>query len=290
MVDIFLTSVYMLSVSLARLLPRIVLLELAQFLSFFYCLLAKKSRCVVRDNLKKIMGSEFRYKYVWRLFRNFAFYFADFLKFSNKKEDFFSTHMKIDNIEILEGTFKQSQGGAIGLGMHMGNWEFCGGYLFYLGYRTTAVAMDHSVKYVDRFFKQQRRCLGMEELPFKNSFFICQQKLREKLILGLLCDRDFTGNFITATLFDQKYYIPKAPFILSLRTQVPMFLAVTVRDGLSYRTIIKGPFVYKSFTLKEMYVIVSDVTKAMQKHIKRYPDQWFTFQRFWEVPKGVVIL
>ncbi|MDP8233287.1 MAG: lysophospholipid acyltransferase family protein [Candidatus Saelkia tenebricola] len=290
MFKIFWSSLYMVAICLVRILPRSVAIEIGYLTSIIYYFLDKKSNSVIRDNLKQILKDNFKERYVRVVFRNFAFYLVDFMRVKNNNDSFLKRYLTIEDKNILDNVFETSEKGVVVLSMHLGNWEITGGYLSYLGYPVSAVAMDHVIGFVDRFFKLQRKRLGIEELPFRNSLNTCQLKLKQKGVLGLLCDRDFTGNFISSTLFGKKYYLPKAPFLISLRTKSPLVLVVTVRDGYRYKMIIKGPFFYKTFNLKEMWLIVEEVVSVMEGVIKEYPQQWFLFQRFWEKPQDVVIL
>ena len=174
--------------------------------------------------------------------------------------------------------------------MHLGNWEIGGGYLSYLGYKVSAVALDHSVKYIDEFFKLQRRRLEINELPFKNSFELCLERLKERRLLALLGDRDFTGKYIKRKLFGRPYYLPKAPYLLMLRARVPMVFGIMVREGYSYRLTFEGPFLPNFLKLNKIEEIADEILRIMEKYIKLYPDQWFLFKRYWEEPKEVVII
>ncbi|MDP8253855.1 MAG: lysophospholipid acyltransferase family protein [Candidatus Kaelpia aquatica] len=281
---------YLFFINLLKLLPRSFAIELAQMLSLLYYLFARKKVAVVRDNLKVVMGPSFKEASTRRLFKNFSFYLVDFMRVRSRGKEFFKNYLKIEGREVVDESFKASSNGVLGLGMHLGNWEFSGGHLSYLDYSVAAVALDHSIEYVDRFFKRQRKRLGIEELPFKNSFNVCLKRLKEGSIVGLLSDRDFTGNSIKGRLFGRDCYFPKAPFLISLRAQVPILIIVTVRDGLGYKSIIKGPFTYESFTLNEMHRIIADINRAIEGYLRDYPEQWFFFQRFWEKPEDVVIL
>ncbi len=275
---------------MARILPRYAAIEYGHLVSLIYYLLDNKGRLVVRDNLKHILKDGFKERHVREVYKNFAFYLVDFMRVKNNNGSFFKNYITIENQDIIDRAFETSNGGVVALSMHLGNWEFTGGHLAYLGYPVSAVALNHAVGFVDRFFKLQRKRLGIEGLPFKDSLNICRMKLKQGRVLGLLCDRDFTGNFISSTLFGEKYYLPKAPFLISLRMKSPIFLIVTVRTGYQYKTIVKGPFIYKSFNLNEMYSMVNRIVGAMEDLIREYPLQWFFFQRFWEKPHDVVIL
>lgn len=244
----------------------------------------------MRDNLRKILKSQYRERFVMNTFKNFACYLVDFFRISDKNDNFFKNYLSIENKQVIDEGLKKSKSGIIGLSMHLGNWEIGGGYLVFLGYKVSAVALSHSVRYIDRFFKLQRRRLGMEELPFRNSFKISIQKLKQKGIVALLCDRDFIGKYIKSVFFDEIGYLSKAPFLLGLRAQVPLIFGVTIRDWPGYKVILEGPFIYNNFSIEEMDNLAREVVKIMEKYIKSYPDQWFFFQRFWEVPKDIVII
>ncbi len=290
MLKIVVKIFYLFFINLLKFLPRSFSIELAQILSLLYYFLARKRAGLIRDNLKVIMGSDFKESSVRRLFKNFSFYLVDFMRVRSVSEDFFKNYFTLEGGKVVVESYKVSPDGVVALGMHLGNWEFSGGHFSYLGYSAAAVALDHSIEYVDRFFKGQRDRLRIEEIPFKDSFNICLKKLKEGKIVGFLSDRDFTGNYVRGRLFGRDCYFPKAPFLISLRAQVPILIVVTVRDGLGYKTIIKGPFIYKSFTLNEMRRIIVDVNRVVEDLLRDYPEQWFFFQRFWEKTEDVVIL
>jgi KDO2-lipid IV(A) lauroyltransferase len=223
-------------------------------------------------------------------FYNFSRYLIDFLKIRNNDGQFFQRHLKGENINLIDKALNCSPGGAIILTIHLGNWELGGGYLHFLGYNLFAVALEHSVKYVERIFNRQRKNLGINELPFKDSFKICRELLRSKNLVALLCDRDFTLNYYSTTLFGKTAYIPKAPFLLALRTKVPMVFGVTVREGNDYKVIMEKILEFKHYRHQEIPILVAEVAKIIEKYVLAYPEQWFFFYRFWERPKEVVII
>ena len=100
MYEFFWASLYRLSIPLAKLFPRCLAIKVAELVGFLYYLLARRSRTFTRDNLKQILGKDFKEKYVFRTFMNFSFYLVDFMRIGDKNEEFFKRYIKIENIQV----------------------------------------------------------------------------------------------------------------------------------------------------------------------------------------------
>ena len=120
MFEIFWSSIYRIIVFVSRSLPRCFVVKSAEIISFFYYLLAKRSRIIVRDNLQKILGRDFREKYVINTFKNFSFYLVDFIRINDDMRKFFKKYVQGENISIINTALKKSHGGTVGLSIHMG--------------------------------------------------------------------------------------------------------------------------------------------------------------------------
>ncbi|MCD6080834.1 MAG: hypothetical protein B6D53_00105 [Candidatus Omnitrophica bacterium 4484_49] len=288
--EIFWSLVYIMGQFFIKVLPRSFLFAISRIFSFFYYLWAFRTRRIIRENLKIILNNRYREKLVINTFYNFSRYLIDFLKTKNNDGLFFRKYIKGENIHIIDDALRRSSGGVVILTIHLGNWEVGGGYLAYLGYDLSAVALEHSVRYVEKVFNRQRKNLGIHELPFRNSFKTCLDILREKKLVALLCDRDFTLNYYPARLFGKIAYIPKAPFLLALRAKVPMVFGITIAEGNNYKVVMERILEFKHYSYQEIPALVDEVARITEKYVLDYPDQWFFFHRFWEQPKEVVII
>ncbi len=288
--EIFWSTIYGVCCFFVRVLPRRVLFPISRILSFIYYLFAFKTRKIIKDNLKIILNSQYNEKFTINTFYNFSRYLIDFLKVKNNDREFFQNHLRGENINLINTALSCSSGGVVILTIHLGNWEIGGGYLAHLGYDISAVALEHSVKYVEKIFNRQRKNLRIHELPFKDSFTTCLNLLKYKKLIALLCDRDFTLNYYPARLFGRIVYIPKAPFLLALRARVPMVFGVALMQGFDYKVVMEKIIEFRNYSFREIPQVVAEVTHIIEKYVVNYPDQWFCFSPFWEQPKEVVIV
>lgn len=288
--DIFWSTIYSFCCFFIKILPRRVLFSISRILAFFYYLLAFKTRRIIRDNLKAILDSKYNEKLTINTFYNFSRYLIDFLKAKDNDREFFQKHFRGENINLINTALSRSSGGVVILTIHLGNWEIGGGYLAHLGYDVSAVALEHSVKYVEKIFNRRRKNLGIHELPFKDSFTTCLNLLKYKKLIALLCDRDFTLNYYPTRLFGKTVYIPKAPFLLALRARVPMVFGVSIMQGFDYKVVMEKIVEFRNHSFREMPQVVEEVAGIIEKYVVSYPDQWFCFYPFWERPKEVVIV
>jgi lauroyl/myristoyl acyltransferase len=145
MYELIWATLYRLAIFLVRIPPRCLVLKCGEIFALFYYLLARKDRSILRENLRIILGEKYREKFVVNTYKNFAHYLIDFMRIKEDNHSFFQKYFRIENREVIEKALDSSSGGVAALSMHLGNWELGGGYLAFLNYKISAIALDHSV-------------------------------------------------------------------------------------------------------------------------------------------------
>jgi len=255
--------------------------RVAIFISDLRYFFALRDRREVTANLRVIFPEKSLFeirKIRIRLFRNFAKYLVDFFRFSKLNADYIKKNVKLENIGFIDEGLSHGKGG-IAVSAHLGNWELGGVVLGLLGYPFYAVALPHKHKKVDDFFNFQRESKGVKVIPLGKAVKTSLNILKENKLLALVGDREFTRGGITVNLFGKLTAFPKGPAALSLKTGsliIPGFMVRNADDSftLQFEKPIEGQN-YSLNALVDRYKII------IEEYIRRYPDQWYMFRRFW---------
>ncbi len=272
---------YLIGRFISLLLP----LKLAYILGVYladlkYCF-SIKDRRILRENLQAIFPyreKKFYKRCVRQIFRNFAKYLVDFFRAKKIDLDFIKKKVKIINKENLDRAQSLNKGVII-LTAHLGNWELGGQVASLLGYPIWAIALPHKNKKIDSFFNYQRKIKGVNVIPTGKRVKKILTLLKQRKIVCFLGDRDFSGTGLYTEFFGKKAQIPKGAAFFSLRTGAPILPVFFIRkENDKFELIFEKPI----YPTKREQDLVKDYVKVMQEYIKKYPEQWFMFQRFWK--------
>lgn len=260
--------------------------KIAVFISDLHYMVADKDRQVVKENLKAIFPEksdrEIRRLRI-RMFRNFAKYLVDFFRFAKLDVEYIKRNIKVENIHYIDTALSGSKG-VIALTAHLGNWELGGVVIALLGYPFWAVALPHKYKKVDKFFNFQRQRKGMKVIPLGKAVRMCLNLLKENKIVGLVGDRDFTEKGQVVNFFGRPTFFPEGPAAFSLKTGaviVPGFMVRNKDDSFTLKLEKPLGFVPTYDKNKDLKNLINRYKIIIEDYIRRYPDQWYMFRRFW---------
>lgn len=278
---------------IALCIPLKIAYAIAVFVSDLNYLFSSADRNAVWENLKVIFpdksDTEIR-SIRRRMFRNFAKYLVDFFRFAKVDAEYIRKNVKIENIHYFDEALKKGKG-VIVITAHLGNWELGGVAISLSGYPFWVVALSHKNKKVNDFFISQRQSKGMQVIPLGSAARQCFRLLKENKIVALVGDRDFTETGIKVDFFGRKTFLPLGPAFLAMKTQsaiVPGFMirnsddsfTLTINKPIEFK--IEAQKVQKQKNKEEDFLKIIDAYKViMEEYIRKYPDQWYMFRRFW---------
>jgi lauroyl/myristoyl acyltransferase len=283
---------YCIGMFFALSLPLRAAYKLAVFFSDIHYIFAASDRKMVRDNLKVIFPGKTPQELNMirrRMSRNFAKYLVDFFRFSKIDKEYIRKNIKIENIRYFDEALAKGKG-VIVLTAHLGNWELGGVVIALSGYPFWVVALPHKDKEVDDFFNRQRRSKGISVIPFGKAARQCLNLLRENKMVALVGDRDFNEKGIVVDFFGKQSFFPLGPAAFSMKTGsaiVPGFMFRNPDDTFTLR--IEKPIQFAELEgeqsqqdkEKRTLEIVNSYKPIIEDYIKKYPDQWYMFRRFW---------
>jgi KDO2-lipid IV(A) lauroyltransferase len=267
-------------------LPLTIGYKIAVFCSDVHYIFADKDRRSVRENLKVIFPekSEREIRRIRiRMFRNFAKYLVDFFRFSKLDLEYIKRNIKIENIHYINESLSNGKG-VITLSAHLGNWELGAVVIALLGYPFWAVALPHKYKKIDDFFNSQRQSKGVRVIPLGKAVKSCFNLLKENKIVALVGDRDFTEKGVVIDFFGKSTFFPEGPAAFSLKTGaiiVPGFMVRNEDDTFTLK--MEKPLGYMPTYDKDRDLIrlIERYKIIIENYIRKYPDQWYMFRRFW---------
>jgi KDO2-lipid IV(A) lauroyltransferase len=202
---------------------------------------------------------------------------------------------EVDRRMAVEGYENLVRGMAAGSGVivalpHIGSWEWGGSWLSMKGYPMTAVVEPVDPPELFDWFVEQRRAMGLTVVPLGPSAMgTLLRTLRSGGVVGLLCDRDVSGNGIEVEFFGERTTLPAGPAILALRTGASLLpTAVYSGPGRSHTAVIQPPIsTQRSSTMRrDVARVTQDLAGALQSLIRRAPEQWHLFQPNWPSDPG----
>lgn len=277
--------VYQIGKFIALHLPLKLSYKIAVFISDLNYLFAFSDRKAVKENLKVIFpGRSIREicKIRRRMFHNFAKYLVDFFRFPRLDKEYINRYIKIEGIEYFDYALSKNKG-VIALTAHLGNWELGGSIIALLGYPLWVVALSHKNKKVDNFFNSYRQSKGLGVIPFGRAARLCLNLLRDNKIVALVGDRDFSEKGIIVDFFGKKTLFPPGPAALALKTQAAIVPGFMIRNSDDTFTLkIEKPIEYSACeNIIDTREVINLYKAAIEDYIRKYPEQWYMFRRFW---------
>ena len=267
-------------------LPLKLCYRIAIIISDVRALFALEDRRQVQGNLKVIFPEksvkEIRQIRI-RMFRNFAKYLVDFFRFSTIDKEYIKQNIQLQNLGYFDQVLKEGRG-VIAVTAHLGNWELGGIVIALLGYPFSAVALVHKDKRVNAFFNAQREGRGMKVIPFGKAARQCLKVLAKNEILALAGDRDFAGKGLIIDFFGKPTFLPMGPAAFAQKTNariVPGFMLRNKDDTFTLR--MEKPIEVSSGAgnKNDLLTLVQQYKVIIEDYIRKYPDQWYMFRKFW---------
>jgi len=222
---------------------------------------------------------------VRRSFRSYARYWMEGARLPRTPAGEVDQRMMIETgLDHLAAGMAAGRGVVMAL-PHVGSWEWGGSWLAHIGYPMTAVAERIEPPELFEWFVAERRAMGLEIVPLDDAASGTVLKiLRDGGLVGLLCDRDLTGNGIEVDFFGERTTMPAGPATLALRTGAVLVTgAVYSGPGADHRAIVEPPLdTARQGSLRaDVSRLTQEIATRFEGLIRRAPEQWHVFQPLW---------
>ncbi|HJT74452.1 MAG TPA: hypothetical protein VJ720_10545, partial [Chitinophaga sp.] len=100
-------------------------------------------------------------------------------------------------------------------------------------------------------------------------------------------DRFLKGNkTVQANFLGQQASFPAGPFLLAATFRVPVSLVFAFKEtSTHYHLYATQPREYHGRRRQGVELAVQDFVTELEEMVRKYPEQWFNYYNFWELPK-----
>ena len=196
--------------------------------------------------------------------------------------------LTVEGEEFIQKAYSRGKG-IILYAAHLGNWEWLGGMVAFLGYPLTAIVQRQHNKSFDRWINNLRRSKGVRILyTRKMSQRDAYLALKNNECLFLLGDQYPVSNGWPVTFFNQPTYAFSGAIRFAERTGASIVPAFLVREGWrKHRLVFFKPYqVEKGLEQAEREKILQELTDQVEMMIRKYPEQWLWIHKRWRDETG----
>lgn len=192
-------------------------------------------------------------------------------------------------LELLNG-----QQGVVMIGAHVGNWEVGAPFFEEYGKKINIVMYDSEYQKIKELFENYLDGKNYKIIPVNEGdltpVFRIKDALDRKEYVCFQGDRFVHGQPVLEINFmGRKACFPAGPFQLASRLGLPVVFYFAMREkGRKYRFhfTVADP-VMRTKERKPEEALLEQYAGILAQIVKRYPEQWFNFYRFWDSGRPV---
>ena len=191
---------------------------------------------------------------------------------------------EVNGWNIVEERLARGRGLILVTG-HLGNWELGGAYLAARGLPIDAVARHMANPLFDRYLTSTRHRIGMTVVHDEDAVRRVPRSLRDGRAVAFLVDQGAVGLASTWVPFFGRYAkTPRGPAVFALRLNTPVVFGAAIRRPSGRYRLTFEPIDVVDTGDREADVdrIVADYTLALERWVRRVPEQYFWHHRRWK--------
>jgi KDO2-lipid IV(A) lauroyltransferase len=270
---------------IAQVLPRAILLRLAETIGRWSIQRTPALREVLRENMAIATGSSGRQleQLVGENARMFSRTIADYFRFSGPRMHRAGKVVShFEGWEHLEAARRRGKGTIVVTG-HIGHWELGGLLLALHGLPMTVITLPEPSDALTRWRKASRHRLGIETIavgPGHDFAFVEMLRvLRDNGVLAMLVDRPYSGSGHPVRQFGRETQFSTAAAMLAHHTGAAIVPAFVLQqpDG-TYRALACPAVETTPGDLRDtLPENVQRIATIFEAQIRAHPDQWFNY-------------
>jgi len=169
---------------------------------------------------------------------------------------------------------------------HLGGWEIAGYALATLGFKGYAVARALDNPHLNRYLLGSREKMGMRVLDKRGVMDVIDEIFQNKDYLAFIADQDAGPTGIFVDFLGRPASTYKAPALVAMQYGIPLAVAYSRRLNETYRFKLEVEQVIYPHQWQSqedpLRWITQQYTKALERVIRRYPEQYLWIYRRWK--------
>jgi len=217
-----------------------------------------------------------------RMYRNYAQYIVELMRLPTRPRGEIVRELDMTAADNVE-TARDLGRGVIMVGAHVGFMEGGAAAIADRGWVVAAIADDAEFIELYEHLSRQRAAWGIRLLPWRNLREM-YATLRRGDLIGLLVDWGYKPDGIPVRIFGDWTTLPAGPATLAARTGaviVPISVTREVDGEFRYRGRTSPLIEVASAEPAEIARATQAIADAIERAIRRHPDQWWVFKPMW---------
>lgn len=179
--------------------------------------------------------------------------------------------------------------GVVMIGAHVGNWEIGTPFFDRYGKKINIVMYDAEHERIKAILKKNSLTKNFKIIPVNEDnlthVFKIADALSNKEYVCFQGDRFLNSEkLLTCTFMGWKASFPAGPFLLASRMKTPVVFYFATRER---RKRYRFHFTLMQKNLRidgisPQQAVLEQYVNTLEKTLKKYPEQWFNYYRFWE--------
>jgi KDO2-lipid IV(A) lauroyltransferase len=219
-----------------------------------------------------------------RFFVNSGKNIAEVLRFKKHYDREIKALVEVEGWHHFEAAHQRGKG-IIGITGHLGNFELMAVHFAGAGYPVAVIGRDMYDSRLGEMLIENREAMGITNISTKDSPRRILKWLAEGKVLGALIDIDsisVRSEFVPA--LGRMALTPIGQSVIGLRTGAAFVpLACFRTEDNRYRIVIEPEVVIvpSGDSERDVIAMTAACTAAIDRLIRRYPDQWIWFKNRW---------
>ncbi len=269
--------------------PDFLLHPILNFLAWLIYIFDKKHRKIIKTNLDfaygKNMDEKEKERITKKCYKNLVYFLADFIENQGITKEKLAKKITFENEEILKNALKNGEK-IILITAHYGNWELIALSMGAFFGKLTGVGRALESNHLDDILKKNREQFNIQMLKKNGAMKGMIQALKKGRILGLLVDQNTADKEgVLINFFGKKARQSHSTALLARKFDaviVPAF--ITTDDYKKYKITFYDKITpIKSNDIdKDIKKLTQKQSDAIEKAIRKKPDEWFWFHKRWK--------
>jgi len=182
--------------------------------------------------------------------------------------------------------FAANKQGAIAISAHLGNFMLLGGLLNAVGYKNKTIIRPMRNPFLEKEYIAVRKTLNhdwVDKFPVSKAIKEGLDWVQSGGMLILLIDQRSKSG-VEIKFLGKNAIMPKGASVFASKTGCKVFPMFAVLEKNHYKIIVGDeiPLVRTGNFNEDAVANTENFTKVIEKYIKKYPEQWFWFNRIWQ--------
>ncbi|HGY54360.1 MAG TPA: hypothetical protein ENK44_01535 [Caldithrix abyssi] len=263
--------------------------KIASLLYFLVAVLFRYRKKVILENLHRVYGTRLpddERTLLRSIYKNFIYLWMEFLQSGKMIEDAVDKHFTFYNIEILNEGIESGKGVLL-LSSHFGNFEWLAQVLPKMGYSVSGIAKRQSNPYVNAFVEERRTRTGLQIIYTRDAVKQSLKALKRGEIVALVADQDARDRGVFVDFMGLPSSTAVGPAVMHLRSGAPIILIISIRKDYGrfdvyFEEIVPVGQNKEEVTNDEIVHITQMHAAALERWVRKYPEQWFWMHRRWK--------